>query len=269
MSKENSINFDHHEVSNNLFIETWESVNSNRVVVSVPHDVKPNYTWPDDTRKRGVIHGDPGAWLIAKDLMFESYGQTRYKIQDEISVVRSTIPRGVVDLNRSWPEERSYYNNEPPQTALENLRYANVYKNYYSELFRLLNRGIESYDEENILMIDLHGFGSQPKYAPEGGYDLILGTGNRKTIFYDDIDLKMGRFFSELGYKVFVPADKAGEDRLEDVYSAEHITRSFAELLKINVIQIEVAKKFRDKKEGRHIGPKLSRDILEFLSNLF
>src|SRR3989344_6264980 len=157
MSKENFINFDHHEVSNNLFAETWESVAINKVVVSVPHDVKPNYTWPDDTRTRGVIHGDPGAWLIAKDLMFESHGQTRYKIQNEVSAVRSTIPRGIVDLNRSWPEEKSYYNNEPPQTALENLRYANVYKYYYSELFRLLSRGIESYNKENILMIDLHG----------------------------------------------------------------------------------------------------------------
>ncbi len=268
MSAENPsyyLDFNHHKVSDILFTETWESKLVNKIIVSVPHDVRANYTWPDQLRTQGVIHGDLGVWLVAKDLMFEQPMQIRLDIQDRISVVRTTMPRGLVDMNRRLSVESNYSNSEV-QTALENLRYTNVYKHYYLELSRLIELGIKTFGTDGLLVLDLHGFKKQPEYAPDGGFDLIFGTDNRKTIFNNDVDIKMGQYLQELGYKVFVPNNNPINGRKEDAYAAGYITRSFSDFYNINVIQIEIAYKFRDKVGGLEIGPKLSRDLLGFLN---
>ncbi|MCL5091140.1 MAG: N-formylglutamate amidohydrolase, partial [Patescibacteria group bacterium] len=261
------LDFDHHWVANFLFVEVWKSTRPNRIIITVPHDVKPNYTWPDKPRSKGVLGGDPSVWLIAKDLIFEHEGEERVLVQDHISIVRGLAPRGVVDLNRCWPEEKSYYKNELPEPALENLRYAPIYRHFHSTVSRLIELAIEVYGREKCLLVDLHGFSKQPDYAPEGGYDLIFGTGNRQTILYKDVDRRMGEFLKECGYNVFVPEEMPERGRQEDLYAAEFITRGYSERFGVNAIQIETAHKFRDKVEGKEIGPKLSRDLVNFLDS--
>ncbi|MBI2546934.1 MAG: N-formylglutamate amidohydrolase [Candidatus Aenigmarchaeota archaeon] len=266
---EQHIDFGHHKVTDSHFVEIWESTKPNRIIVTVPHDGTPNYKWPDKLRRMGVRGGDPGVWLIAMDMMFEHPKRKRYSIQDSISVVRGTIPRGQVDFNRSWPIEKSYYKYQRSQSALENPRYISVYNHFHNNVARLIERGIDTYGRSECLLIDLHGFSEQPDYAPKCGYDLILGTGNRQTIFYHDVDMLMGSFFSRLDYTVFVPEDKPGKGHREDRYNADFITRGYAERYQVNAIQLETAHKFRDRKGGALIGPKLSRDLVRFFGQYF
>ncbi len=270
MSKymKNFIEFEYHRVTNENFTEIWQAKKPSRVVITVPHDGIPNYKWPDKIRDRrkSVTGGDPQVWLIAKDVLFSS---RRLRIREFISVVRGNIPRGVVDLNRSWPFPRSYCVGQKPQLALENPRYASVYRQYHGLIKKLLMDSIESYGKEGCLLVDLHGFGKQPDYAPKNGYDLILGTGNRASIYYDDIDFKMGEYLRSKGYEVFVPRDKSSSHKKEDLYAAEFTTRYWAERLKINAVQIETAHKFRDKKRGVEIGPQLSKDLASFFEKWF
>ncbi len=270
MSKymKNFIEFEHHRVINENFTEIWQAKKPSRIVITIPHDGIPNYKWPDKKRDRrkGVIGGDPLVWLIAKDILF---GSGRLKIREYVSVVKGNIPRGVVDLNRRWPRPQSYYKGQRAQLALENPRYAVVYRQYHGSIKRLLSESIESYDREGCLLVDLHGFSKQPDYAPKNGYDLILGTGNRTSIYYGDIDLTMGEYLQSKGYQVFIPGDKSASHQKEDLYAAEFTTRYYAEKFKINAVQIETAHEFRDKKLGIKIGPQLSRDLTSFFEKWF
>ncbi len=264
----NFIDFEHHRVTNINFTEVWQAKKPSRVVITVPHDGMPNYKWPDKIRDRrkGVTGGDPGVWLIAKDILF---GSKRLNIREFISVVKGDIPRGMVDLNRSWPIPRSYYKGQKPQLALENSRYAPEYRQYHGTIGQLLEESINRYGKAGCLLIDLHGFAKQPDYAPKGGYDLILGTGNRTSIYYGDIDLAMGEYLRHKGYEVFVPGDKSATHQKEDLYAAEFTTRYYATKYKINAVQIETAHKFRDKKQGIGIGPQLSKDLASFFEKWF
>jgi N-formylglutamate amidohydrolase len=264
----NYIEFEHHRVINENFTELWLAKKPSRVVISVPHDGIPNYKWPDKRRDRrsAVTGGDPGVWFIAKDILF---GARQLNVRKVVSVIKGNIPRGMVDLNRSWPIPRSYYSRQRPQLALENRRYASVYRHYHNSIRDLLTQSVERYGRDGSLLVDLHGFGTQPNYAPEKGYDLILGTGNRVTIYYDDIDLAMGEFMRNKGYEVFIPGEERANHKKEDKYAAEFITRHYSQKFKINAIQIETAHKFRDKKEGVKIGPRLSRDLASFFEEFY
>jgi N-formylglutamate amidohydrolase len=196
-------------------------------------------------------------WPIAKDILRLS----------KINALRGLMPRTLVDYNRAWPVGINYYplTQKEVHTALDDVRLVQAYQHYHASIDRILDRSIVKFGKEKTLMIDLHGFAKQPPYAPSDGYYLILGTGNRVSIPHGDIDIRLAKYMADLGYKVFLPKNLSTGPE-EDHYSADFTTRHHSEKHNVNVIQIEVASRFR-RKESRELGQELAKNFAGFLDN--
>jgi N-formylglutamate amidohydrolase len=171
----------------------------------------------------------------------------------------------MVDYNRAWPQGINYYPNSQTEihTALDDVAFLSAYHYYHSMLDYFLSRAAQNFGIERVLLIDIHGFKNQPPYAPAGGYDMILGTANKKNIPHGDVDDRLARCMTSLGYSVFLP-EVAAVDAKEDCFVANYITQHHSTRHRINAIQIEIASRFR-LPENREIRKKLSGDIAEFV----
>lgn len=236
----------------------FRSAPLSRVTISVPHD---RAFSPHDLsgflerRKKGVRGRDPHVWSVVKDIM----------IAVPINAVRGTFPRDFVDYNRGWPFGISYYPLTQPEaeSALEDGRLYPVYRQYHATLESLLRGSIERWGRERCLLLDFHGFSKQP---PHGQFDVILGTGNRRTVS-SEVDRELAEALSSKGYRVFLPGDET-QGPMEDSYSADYTTRHYHEHFGIDSIQVEIAKHFRTR-EGKQRGVDLSGNIAEFLTRRF
>ncbi|HSR88836.1 MAG TPA: N-formylglutamate amidohydrolase [Candidatus Udaeobacter sp.] len=240
------------------FSWVFEFLPGSPVIMTVPHDR--GFSHFDllgflEPRKDGVKGRDKHVWPIAKDIM-SKFG---------INAVRGLFPRHFIDYNRS-PQGINYYplSQKKAQTAFDDESLQPIYDVYHEAVADLIMKSILKYGKERCLLIDLHGFTTQPPY---GDYDLIFGTGNRVTINNSSIDQLLADFFSARGYKVFLPLP-ASMGPLEDWYSADFTTRHYAQRFGIDAIQIEVAKRFRTE-EGVDAGRRLSVDFAEFFRSNF
>ncbi len=227
------------------------------VIFSVPHDGLPlgDLSGFFKERKVGWRGRDKRVWRVMKDILLAT----------RVNVVRGLLPRALVDYNRAWPIGINYYprTQKEVHTALDDARLASAYKHYHATIDRLIEASIGNFRRGRVLLVDLHGFSKQPPYAPEGGYDLILGTGNRKSVPNGNIDQRLASYMTDRGYKVFLPKDiSIGAE--EDYYSADFTTRHHSEKHMVNVLQIEIASRFRIS-EGYEIGRKLSSDFADFI----
>lgn len=216
------------------------------VVMSIPHDCLPPHEFSGffASRSRGFIGRDMHVWPIAKDILASV----------AMSAVRGLMPRTLIDYNRTQDQ------------AFDDARLAKAYLHYHASIERMLERVITEFGKEKALLIDLHGFTKQPFYAPEGGYDLILGTGNRASIVHGNIDEACAQYMSGLGYSVFLPREK--KQNPVEFYDGGFITRHYSEKFGINALQIEIASRFR--KEGAvELGQKLSQDFAGFIKSTF
>lgn len=244
-----------------LLQENWGLVCKTKkigpVTISVPHDglITADLDGFFEKRKIGYHGRDLHVWPIAKDIL-QRYPAT---------AIRGLIPRAFVDYNRAWPEGINYYPlaQKEVHTAFDDARLVSAYRYYHSSLEQFLESSVKVFTKQEVLLIDLHGFAKQPPYAPKNGFDLILGTGNRITVPNGYVDQNFEGFMRKKGYKVFLPTT-LNVGPVEDYYSADFITRHYSEKFNINVLQIEIASRFR-KKEGKELGQKLSADIAEFL----
>ncbi len=235
----------------------FESKRLSPVLVSIPHDGLPfrEFSGLFEPRKIGHRGRDLHVWPIAKDILSSA----------TVNAVRGLMPRTLIDYNRAWPCGINYYplTQKEVHTALDDPRLYPAYFYYHASIDRILWTSIKKFGRNRCLLIDLHGFGKQPSSAPQGGYDLILGTGNRISIPHGDIDNRLAYFMTCRGYSVFLPkTTSVGLDG--DPYSAEFTTRHHSEKHSINVIQVEIASRFRV--QGvRELGQKLSADFAEFI----
>lgn len=238
-----------------------EKITGSRVILSIPHDGLPTNSLSGlfEIRKTGYRGRDLYVWPLAKDILLKTGA----------SAVRGLMPRAFVDYNRSWPKPVNYYplTQKEVHTALEDSRLEEPYTYYHSTIDGLVGKSIKKYGKEKVILFDLHGFKRQPPYAPEGGYDLILGTGNRIAIPYGEVDREFTEFMRKREYTVFLP-ESLTVGREEDYYSADFITRHHSEKHGINVIQIEIAPRFRTR-DGLEAGQKLAIDFAEFLNTQF
>lgn len=227
------------------------------VLVSIPHDGLGFQAFSGffEPRKIGYRGRDVNVWPVAKDIL----------VSVCVNAVRGLMPRTLIDYNRAWPVGINYYphTQKDVHTALDDVRLVQLYQQYHVTIDEILNRIVDKFGREDALLLDLHGFSKQPPYAPEGGYDLILGTGNRLSVLYGNIDVKLAEYMTNLGYKVFLPKEMSlGPE--EDYYSADFTTRHHSEKHRINAIQIEIASRFRNK-DAHELGQKLSKDFAEFI----
>lgn len=126
--------------------------------------------------------------------------------------------------------------------------------------------GIAEKNDNHGLLIDLHGFTKQPFF---GEFDLILGTGHRKTVGNTDIDHKFASFMAERGYGVYVPSE---ESVTGELYGAT-LPRNLIQKMNMRGLsatvglQIEIARHFRTA-DATERGKQLSRDLGDFVSNI-
>lgn len=130
-----------------------------------------------------------------------------------------------------------------------------------------MKTAISKHHRENCLLIDLHGFGQQPPYAPPDGYDLILGTSNRATIKFGNPDRELAGFLERSGYRVFLPREKPISQE-PDKFNGGFTTYHYSDEFGINAIQIEIARRFRTK-DNREEGQKLALNLAKFFSERF
>jgi hypothetical protein len=233
-----------------------------RCIVAVAHDGVNKSSLSGLFRERAkgengkrAIHGrDQYVWPIAKDIVISGYENGF-----AIDAVHFQMPRAFIDTNRplSLAENLDL---KTPQTALDDHALIPVYRHYLRTIEELVKRSIKTHGVSNVLFVDLHGFTTQPYYAPSEGFDLILGTANRVTIPHGNIDRAFSNDMSEKGYRVFLPQKTRQNLKNEDAYDAGQMTRYVANAFNVNAIQIETARRFRQR-DSKVIGEKLACDI--------
>lgn len=215
------------------------------IILTVPHDgIRGEHLClPFPERTNGVTVRDGAVWNIVSDIAATT----------PMNVIRGLLPRTLVDYNRAAAE------------AYEHEAIRAPYDAYHDQIDCLIRSLKTPFPVERILLLDMHGFGAQPPYAPVGGYDVILGTGNRTTVAHGDADRRLATFLRDRGYSVFLPERepvRIGGDYL----AGQHTVRSYSAAHGINCIQVEMARRFRERGAER-IGQALARDIAVFLSS--
>lgn len=246
-------------IENENFSVTYAHKVPPKVVISVPHDglIKEDFSNLFIPRKHGWKGRDKYVWPIVSDLLVRA-AELKYSID----AVRFLMSRAYVDANREVKGDSNIDPDTLGQIAFDDPKLARVYGHYHEQIIYLLRRSISTHGAEQVLFIDMHGFGKQPKFAPDGGYDLILGTANRTTVPFGEMDKEFATFMGARGYKVFLPTETPISPN-GDPYSAGHITRLYAKKFGINALQIEIDAKFRQL-ENKDMGQKLAADMAEF-----
>lgn len=234
-------------VSLNDYVQVLETRKTSKVLITVPHDGLYGFELDPflPIRKHGSTLRDIGTWPIVRDMLFVY----------EANVIRGLLSRRYVDYNRVESE------------AFESSQFQWSYQSYHGRIFHELRQMQNRFGSEAILLLDVHGFGTQPSFAPRDGFDVILGTGNRSTILHGEPDRELARFLESCGYSVFLPEVQVQRPP-HDPLNGGFTIRSFARQLGVNAIQIEIAPKFR-RNNSAVLGTKLSQDLATFLSDRF
>lgn len=252
-------------ISNRNFTITLSCEQASRVILSVPHDCFSVDDFPGlfGSRRNGATVADLFVWRIAIRILDRCL-----HAGINIDAVRSLMPRMYVDMNRSLTKESNLDPKAVDERAIGDVLLNPVFKEYHGSLGYLIRRSIQKFGVDHVLLLDLHGFGRQPDIAPSEGYDLILGTANRRTVRHGSPDIDFSGYMFELGYRIFLPRHQAVVPS-GDPFDSGHITRLYAKKYGINAIQIEISSTFRRldiRKDARERGQKLAQDIAEFLS---
>ncbi len=212
-------------------------------LLTVPHDGLPRSHFPASlpSRQQGVTVRDMRTWPIAQDIAREV----------PVNSVRGLLPRTFVDYNRGREE------------AYEEASMSADYDHYHHSICSCVEGMRESFPAEELLLLDIHGFGEQPPYAPAGGYDLILGTGNGTTILHGQPDQAFADFMTSKGYTIFLPARNPIR-ATGDWFDGGHTIRWHAAAHEINCMQIEIAPRFRAR-GAETLGKQLASAIAHFL----
>lgn len=246
-------------IENENFSVTYAHAVPSKVVISVPHDglIKEDFARLFIPRTYGWKGRDKYVWPIVNDILVHAT-----QLKRPVDAVRFLMSRAFIDANREIKGDDNVDPDTAGQIAFDDPKLARVYGHYHEQITYLLRRSISTHGEEQMLFIDMHGFGKQPTFAPRGGYDLILGTANRTTVPFGEVDKEFAAFMEAKGYTVFLPTETPVSPN-GDPYSAGHITRLYAKKFGINALQIEIDAKFRQL-ENKDLGQKLAADMAEF-----
>lgn len=249
------INLENYTVTMEEFCIVLECKKPTPIIMSVPHDSLSGLDFDDMFLSRQTGGKDTHTWPIVKDILLNC----------DVHVVRGLMPRRFVEYNVGYPDNVNYYplSQKEEKVALVDEQLVGQYEYYHSAISRLIEKSKPIFGEAQCLLIDMHGFGTQPEYAPPGGYDMIFGTGNRSSIRHGDIDRKLAGYLKNQGYEVFLPKETTMRE-IEDALGGGYTTRHHSAQGNINAIQIEIAKKFRSS-DGRIVGKQLSENISQIL----
>ncbi len=229
------------------YVQTLAARSPSRVLITVPHDGVHGLELEPFVPRRinGTVLHDGAVWPIVRDAI-GAY---------PVNVVRGLMSRRFLDYNRA------------PEDAFELPQFEALYQKYHGAIYVHLQQMLRHSAQEELLLLDVHGFSNQPPYAPRDGYDLILGTGNRETILHGAPDEAFAEFFRQRGYSVFLPKTQA-QTAQDDWLNGNFTVRTVARELGVNAIQVEIARRFRVR-DAAVIGTRLSADLAAFLEQQY
>ena len=76
----------------------------------------------------------------------------------------------------------------------------------------------------------------------------------------------MGEYLKEQGYSVFIPTVNPVDGKTDDCFAGDFTTRHHSRTSEVNAIQIEVANRFREGEDAKILGPKLVKDLSDFVN---
>ncbi len=173
-----------------------------------------------------------------------------------MDLFRAAAPHvGIIynQFNRRYVET-----NVQPTDAYRDERLAGYYDAFHQEIEARIAQSFAVNGPCTI--IDLHGFGEQPAHVPPGGYDAILGTGNRHTVRtaepncragLNNLDFQLRDELEKSGLSVFCPASDPAR-QTPDPFNGGYLIRKHS----VNAgqvaaaIQIELAYRVRDRADG-------------------
>ena len=240
------------------FVITNQDARPAKVVLSVPHDGlwAHNFTGHFTARKEGVGWADRHVTPIANDILV-------YCRQRGLSVdmVRFLMPRTYVDANRPAPDMAAC--TRYSETAFVDEKVRQYYEKYFTELGVCIQRSVEEYGNEHLLVLDLHGFARGRRHNQITDFDIILGTDHRQTIRYAEPDKLLGAYLNSGGFDTFTPLE---EDTLPngDPFVGGFICEYLSGTHRVNTIQVEMEKRFRFKNSEPE-GQRLARTIGQWL----
>lgn len=242
------------------FVYTSQDSTPAKIVLSVPHDGlwAHNFTGHFNPRDEGVGWADRHVTPIANDILIHcrAHGLT-------VDLVRFLMPRTYVDANRPAPGMTAC--DRYAETAFVDERVRPYYERYFSELGASIQRGIHCHGAEKILVLDLHGFARNRQYNKVTDFDVILGTDHRKTIRHGEPDKLLGHHLIENEFETFVPSESETLPN-GDPFPGGFICEFLSDVHKVNVIQVEMEKKFRLKDsemEGRRLALAIGKWLVE------
>lgn len=223
-----------------------------RVIMAVPHDgfAVEQVRQPYKRRTHGTCRQDKHAWSLAESII-----GVACENDCAIDAVRFMAPRAYVDPNRPLT-----CRDVRKGTALTDARLRPLYDRYHDEIGWLLHRSIRSHGAERVLFLDIHNYRRSHRVQPDD-FDIYLGTKNRRTIFYEDVDIGFAMFMQERQYSVFLPGTLPVGPSC-DPLNGGYTTRKVAEDFRINSLQIEF---FEEQcwDDSRRLS--IAMDVAEFL----
>lgn len=227
-------------IATSSFVHTVYSDTPAKIILSIPHDGlwAHNFAGHFTPRPNGVMFADRHVTPIANDILLFCEEQDL-----PVDLVRLLMPRTYLDANRPPPGTEAKYERFT-DTAFFDERVRPVHEQYFAELGQAIERGIQEYGEENILVLDLHGFARNRRPMQTTDFDIVLGTYHRQTIPYGQPDKDLGGHLKDSSYCTFVPAEVdtlPNGDPFIGGYICEYLARTYT----VNVIQIEIEKRFR------------------------
>lgn len=248
-----------HELTQSQYVMELCSLLPSRIIMTVPHDGlnRNDLTGLFAERAYGIKGRDAYTWPVAKDIALLAH----------LTALRGLVPRHFIDYNRGQPETPfvDRWSDVQHQRAFDDLSLTKHYLEYHDRISERVTEAITRFGKQRVVLIDIHGFSTQPPYAPDGGYDIILGTGNCSTVPHCNLDQTFTAFMRSRGYRVFLPGESYVSGRTW--YSAGFTTYYYAKTFGITAMQIETHNRFR-KRDTEQLGKKLAADIAVCLSEI-
>ncbi|MHA1293946.1 MAG: hypothetical protein ACTSQJ_14925 [Promethearchaeota archaeon] len=229
------------------------------IIISVPHggNLECNNL---PKRKKGILGIDKGTVELANELIsiIKNLSKTLFIDQMEPSFIILNVPRRKIDINRP-PTEAFPKNSELAKK---------IYDFYHSKLSELINFNISAFSKS--ILIDIHGFEKSKRPPGFREVELILGTRNLKSLYYNEVPKKdwgeniRGKIikrFLENG----IPIAPGHPRRKEYVLTGGYIIQKYgsAQIAQSQAIQIEFSDTIRIyDKEMRTIVLKTIADVI-------
>lgn len=237
-----------------MLVQTQMPSSISTVTIGIPHSIRtaPSLDLPRRRGAFGLAGPDKATWEIAQDIAQHS----------PVTLVRGVLPRSHCDYNRPAPAKGQFRIGEASDWAFDHPAIQPYWSAYHDFIVSSLRTGTEL--GHRPLLLDLHGFSRAKAPSEFQQYDIILGTGNRTTVF-TDVDCHFAQYLRRRGYRVFLPRRKPIR-AIPDYLNGRFTVRNVAAILEIDAIQVEISDRFRSA-GAREAGQMLTQHLASFINH--